>query len=312
MTVSVALMRKLEKLAPEVREAFLLFLEEQERWVTKEDLRPLQQDLRELTQAVATLGRHVQELTEAHKRAEGRITALEQAVQELTEAHQRAEARMTRLEENVARLEQSIARLEQAVQELTEAHKRAEARMTRMEERMDRMEATIQSLIEAQRETEAMLQRLIEALERTRQELERKIEMVHERTEALSDTVGYTLEDRALWDLPRVLRERFDIEVEGELWRGYVTVRDRVRQVNIMGYGRRNGERMLIIGEAKTRPSKREIERLVKLAQALSEQQQLPAFMLMVAYDFPPDIQEFLEEQGVHLIWSHYLRPPFA
>ncbi len=276
MTVSVALMRKLEKLAPEVREAFLLFLEEQERWVTKEDLRPLQQDLRELTQAVATLGRHVQELTEAHKRAEGRITALEQAVQELTEAH-----------------------------------KRAEARMTRMEERMDRMEATIQSLIEAQRETEAMLQRLIEALERTRQELERKIEMVHERTEALSDTVGYTLEDRALWDLPRVLRERFDIEVEGELWRGYVTVRDRVRQVNIMGYGRRNGERMLIIGEAKTRPSKREIERLVKLAQALSEQQRLPAFMLMVAYDFPPDIQEFLEEQGVHLIWSHYLRPPF-
>ena len=95
--------------------------------------------------------------------------------------------------------------------------------------------------------------------------------------------------------------------MEGKLVRQYVRVGDRKRQVNIFGYGRRNGQRVLILGEAKVRPSEKEVDRFLKLAASLEEQEGLPAVLLFVAYDCRPEVEAYLREKNIRFIWSYDL-----
>ena len=118
--------------------------------------------------------------------------------------------------------------------------------------------------------------------------------------------MGYTLENAAYRALPAILRN-YGLEVEGRLIRKYVKVGRVFRQVNVYGHARRDGERFLIVGEVKTRPSKKEIDRFEKLADALARKEGLPVFRLFVAHDFPPDIEEFLRSRDILPVWSYDL-----
>jgi len=55
----------------------------------------------------------------------------------------------------------------------------------------------------------------------------------------LSDTVGYTLEDRAIKNLPKLLEEKYNIKVIGKLVRKYVRYNDMEDELNIFGEGER-------------------------------------------------------------------------
>ncbi len=342
---TVALMRKLDHLDPRLREVFLLLIEELEQQVTKTEFNELKAIVADLTEnrlarlenAVIALAeaqkrteQRIGELTEAQQRAEQRLTRLEDSIAELVEWQKRTEQRLTRLEESVAELvewqkrtEGRLERLESIVAELAEAQKRAEQRLTRLEksvaelvEWQKRTEQRINELTEAQQRTEQRLERLesivtelAEAQKRTEEELHQLAaahRVTRERLEGLSDTVGYTLEDRAFRSLPNLLRQH-GVEVEGRLVRRYVRVRGRERQVNIYGHGRRGETPVLILGEAKVRPSRREIDRFLRLVKQLEDQEGREAVPLFVAYDFPPRIEAYLREHEVLPVWSYDL-----
>lgn len=93
MTVSVALLRKMDGIAPELKEVLWLLLEEieqqRESAVTKTDFNDLKQIVRELAEAqkrteqrVDTLGLRMEELAEAQKRTEQRMEELAEAQRE--------------------------------------------------------------------------------------------------------------------------------------------------------------------------------------------------------------------------------------
>ncbi len=101
------------------------------------------------------------------------LLRLPEAVRGLIEAHRRAEERLTRLEEGMANLQAAVAalneaqrrseerltRLETAVAELAEAQRRSEERLTRLE-------TAVAELAEAQRRTEQRVEELAEAQSR--------------------------------------------------------------------------------------------------------------------------------------------------
>ncbi|WP_041434722.1 hypothetical protein [Thermodesulfatator indicus] len=124
--------------------------------------------------------------------------------------------------------------------------------------------------------------------------------------EGLSDTVGYTLENRAYKALPSILAEH-GLKVEGRLLRKYIKIGKKDRRVNVYGLARRNGEKILILGEAKVRPSKKEISRFEKLCKAIAEQEKKPVFKIFVAHDFPPSIEEELKKREILPVWSYEL-----
>ncbi len=210
----------------------------------------------------------VKELAEAQKKTEARVDSLAQRVEELAEAQKRTEAR---------------------VEELAEAQKKTEARVNSLAQR-------VEELAEAQRKTEEEIRILV-----------KRVDAVEERLEGISHSVGYSLENRVYGRLPSILRERYGIEVDGRLVRKYVPVGNKNIQINIYGYGKKNGKRILILGECKVRPSRNEIRRFEKYVEKIGSDQGVEIFPIVVAHDFPPAIEEFLREEKIPYIWSYEL-----
>ena len=286
MEAELGLIEILEKVPEELKapfkELFKLINREIGERLTKKDFEAFEkrfeafaerteENFRRLFEAQRKTEEHLNELAEAQKRTEERLGYLEKVVAELAEAQKRTEERLSAFEKQT---EENFNRVWKAINELAEAQKRTEEEIRQLTARMD--------------------------------QFERRLEKVEDRLEGLSDTVGYTLENRAYKALPEILT-RYGIEVKDRLLRRYVRVGKKERQLNIYGYGRRNGEKVLILGEAKVRPSKKEISRFEKLCRALEEQEGLPVFRLFVAHDFPPAIEEDLHRRGILPVWSYDL-----
>ncbi len=201
-------------------------------------------------------------------------------------------------------LKEIVRDLVKTTKELAEAQKRTEARVEelaeaqkRTEERLTRLEATVEKLAEAQKRTEEEIAKLV-----------RRMDIFENRLEGISNTVGYGLEDKAYKALPRLLKERFGLEVKGHLIRRYFTVGRKEIQVNIFGHALKDGRTVLILGECKVRPSKREVSRFERYARRIaSEVGTEDLFLLFVAYDFSPSIEQELKERGIAYFWSYEL-----
>ncbi len=282
MPVSVAFIKELDTIDPKLRRVLLSMLEELERQreesVTKKEFNELKEIVREL-------GKTVKELAEAQKHTQEQLTSFEKQTEE----------NFRRVWQSINELAEAQKQTEAKLNELAEAQKQTEKRLNELAEAQKQTEKRLNELAEAQRETERILQGALKRLDR-----------VEERLEGLSDTVGYTLENRAYKALPSILSAH-GLKVEGRLLRRYVKIGKKERQLNIYGYGRRNRQRLLILGEAKVRPSKKEISRFERLCKVLSEEKGLQVFKIFVAHDFPPAIEEELRKKGILPVWSYEL-----
>jgi len=122
MTLSVSLIRKLERVAPEMRDVLLTLVEEVERnreeSVTKREFNELKEIVARLAKGQEELTRTVTDLVEAQKRTD-------QTLGELAEAQKRTEQRLDELAQAQRRTEQQLG-------ELAEAQKRTEEGMQEM------------------------------------------------------------------------------------------------------------------------------------------------------------------------------------
>ncbi len=230
MPVSIAFIKELENVDPQLRRVLLSMLEELER---QREESVTKKEFNELKEIVRDLGKTVKELAEAQARSEERLT-----------------------------------RLEKVVEELAEAQKRTEQEIAKLVKRMDAFE---------------------------------------DRLEGISNSVGYSLENKAYKALPNLLKERYGLEVEGKLIRRYLPVGRKNIQVNIYGHARKDGRRVLVLGECKVRPSRREIERFEKYSRRIAEGENIEPFLVFVAHDFPPKIEDLLQDKGIAYFWSYEL-----
>lgn len=178
--------------------------------------------------------------------------------------------------------------LTETVRELAEAQKRTEQRLTRLE-------TIVEELAEAQKRTELEVMELARGIKETRQMIGN-----------LSDTVGYGLEDRAMKELPQLFRKRYNIEVDGKLVRKFVKYNGRHDEINIFGKGEKENRKLYIIGEAKSRLSKKHIDDLIKLVKRLEDNGVISGdrFLFMVTYSATPDAEEYAKDKSVEVIWS--------
>jgi hypothetical protein len=120
-----------------------------------------------------------------------------------------------------------VAEIAKGQKELVEAQKKTEQR--------------IEELAEAQKRTEKEVRELARALRRTRTELG-----------GLSKSMSYAFENEAFRMIPKVLKEKYGIEVEKRF------VREDIggKEINIFGRGKKDGRDVLIVGETKLRIEK--------------------------------------------------------
>jgi len=178
-------------------------------------------------------------------------------------------------------------RLVAIVGELAEAQKKTE-------ERLDILSQRVEELAEAQKRTEQRLDVLTE-----------KVEFLHERVEDLSDSVGYSIENRAYQALPSLL-EKHGIVVQRDLIRRYIGE----HQINVFGKARRENQDVTILGECKTRLSKKEMTRFERIVNRLKREGKVDGEIvtIFIAHDFPPEVEAHLMKKKTFYFWSYQFK----
>jgi len=159
-----------------------------------------------------------------------------------------------------------------------------------------------EELVEAQKKTEERLVRLEVAVGRlaiSQRDIQRQVG-------GLSHTVGYTLENEAYKALPGILKERYNITVEGRLLRKFIEYPDgKEDEINIFGKGRVNEKALYIIGEVKTQLSIRQIEDFIKKAKRLDKFFPEEKFLLAVTHSARPTVIKHAEAEKIAVIHSY-------
>ena len=218
-------------------------------------------------------------------------------VGELAEAQKHSQEEMKALRTTMAELAEAQKETRQIVNELAEAQKHSQ-------EEMKALRMTMTELAAAQRETHRQMlegdQRLESELKKTRTELG-----------GLSESVGLSLEDRALHFLPELLQKDFGFRLETHFIRKWV--RDKKGEpleLDFIGEAKKDGARFVIISEAKTHLSKNKIDDFLrKKLQPLAgvyDAEIFPIVMTLKASGI--DIEDYALENGIKRVYySHEL-----
>ena len=193
-----------------------------------------------------------------------------------------------------------------------------EIKVTRQD--FDELKDVVRDLAEAQKRTEARLEELAEAQKRTESEvrelakemrgLTRSHKELQRQVGGISNTIGYALEDRAYPILPSLLKRDFGVEV-GRLYRRFLLYPDGTDdEINIYGEGKRNGQKVYVIGEAKAQLGRRDVDRFVrriKRVQAFLDAELIP---LLLTYVVHPKVEQYAATKGLKIYWSYDLQQP--
>ena len=250
----------------------------------------------------------VEQLADAQRRAEEQL-------KQLAEAQRRTEERLERLAEAQRRTEERLERLARRVEQLAEAQQRTEERLERLaeaqrrtEERLERLAKRVEQLAEAQRRTEERLERLAEAQRRTEERLEKLVEAIdtlREEVGRLTSTWGFGLEDVARVVLPGWLYKHLGIEVE-RLRREFFRVDREEIEVNLYGEGVLKGERVVVIGEVKSRIYGSDVDRFYRrVFQPVSRLVGAKAVGLLFGFLVHPSAKRRAEELGLYVVASY-------
>jgi hypothetical protein len=210
---------------------------------------------------------------------------------------------------DVARRE-DFTHLHGLVDELTETQRGTESSVGKLVEAQNRTEARLEQLAEAQSRTEARLEQLAEAQSRTEAAVfhnSTRIDLMNKQYGGLADSVGYTLENEAYRSLPELLKEDFDLAVEDRLCRDYLSdINGKDMEVNILGDGTRQGEKLLIVGECKTQLSKNNVDSFLRRRLRKIDTGNRRVFPIMVAHMVSQkNVVDYARSKGVAVYLSY-------
>jgi len=232
-------------------------------------------DFNELKAIVAEIAKEQKELAEAQKRTDEKM-------RELAEAQKRTDEK---------------------VKELAEAQKRTEEEIKRLAEAQKRTEEKVKELAEAQKRTEEEIKRLAEEHRKTRARLDR----LSQDFGGFTRTYSYAFENEAYRNLPKLLKEKYDLEVIER----FVRTEIEGEEINFFAKAKKNGCICYIVGEAKLRfdDNKRDFEKtfkeIEKKVQAVKKAYgDVEIIMLLVTHFAKPRALRMAQEKGILVVQS--------
>ena len=280
-------------------------------------LNDLTERVNDLAKRLNDLTERVNDLTEAQKRTNQEIEKVWNAIKELTEAQKRTEQEIEKIWGAIRELIEAQRRTEQRLNELAEAQKKTEQTLNELKEEQKKTEQKFRELAEAQKITEQRINELTDVVKKTQEQIQKTQEQLkklteehsktREKLEGLSDSFGYLLEDRAMKSLPKILKREHKIEVVEKLKRDYFVVNGEYVEVNIFGRVRKGRKEYILLGEAKSRVSKKAIDNFVRKCDKISKRFSREVIKVFISYIFSPEIKEYAEEKGIILVPSYEL-----
>jgi chromosome segregation ATPase len=266
MSISVALVRKLDTVAPELRDVLLELVDEieqhREASVTKVEFNELKEIVRDLAQAQTLTGQRMEELAQAQVRTEQRMDSLAVRMEELAQAQARTEQRMDSLAVRMEELAQAQTRTEQRMEELAQAQTRTEAEVAKLAVSHGHLRGQVGGL---------------------------------------AQTMAYALENDAYRRLPGYLSERCQLEVTQRLVRALIND----EEINFYARARRGDEAVLIVGESVSRlDDASKLGQLHRKLAAVRAVESLPLVPLIVTHFAHPKLLAQAEQEGIIVVQS--------
>ncbi|WP_054685815.1 hypothetical protein, partial [Rhodothermus marinus] len=113
-----------------------------------------------LSEELLRLPELVQQLIEAHRRAEERLDRLEATVAQLVEAQRKAEERLQRAEARLERVEKRLERVEKRLEHVEKRLERVEKRLEHVEKRLEHVEIRLDGVEKRLEKTEDRLSKV--------------------------------------------------------------------------------------------------------------------------------------------------------
>lgn len=182
--------------------------------------------------------------------------------------------------------------LKEIVADLAAAQHRTEMRLESIAQKFD-------ELAEAQRKTEIRLEELAEAQHKTEETLSaliKRVDNIEIQLGGLSMVVGYGLEDKLYQHINKFIQKVFLVEPINTILRKYINYDDgRTDEVNIYTECKAGNAEILVVGECKAQPGKKDIDRFVKMCERVKKCCGKEVYEYIIGYTFMPDIETYIK-----------------
>jgi hypothetical protein len=162
------------------------------------------------------------------------------------------------------------------------------------------LKSIVQELAQAQGRTEKRVEELAQAQKRT----EFQVQNLARSVGKLSDNVGFGLEDIARVVLPGYLERHLGILVK-EFSRKFFSVNGDEVEINLYAAGKKQGKRITVLGECKSRIYRREVRSFIRDTDKVRRLLKGDTLLVMFGYWIHPSASVLAEEKDVHLIASY-------
>ncbi|MCD6317550.1 hypothetical protein J7M02_00595, partial [Candidatus Aerophobetes bacterium] len=189
-------------------------------------------------------------------------------------------------EETIEKLAKAQAKTEERVGRLEDAVERLAKAQAKTEERVGRLEDAVEKLAKAQAKTEEALANLAKEVG------------------GLSTTIGFGLEDICRVVLPGYLERHYNVYVT-ELNRKFFRINETDVEINFYGEGRKDGKKVVILGEAKSKIYKSEVRKFLQQISKVIPQIEHETLKVMFGYLIHPTAMELAKKEGIILVASY-------
>lgn len=198
-------------------------------------------------------------------------------------------------------------RLRDAVFELAQAQKRTEERVEELAQAQKRTEERLDELAQAQKRTEERVEILAQRVDELAQAQKRTEDAVHQLAKAvgaLSDLIGYSLEDIARVVLPGYLERHLKIKVD-ELERKFFVVDSKEIEINLYAEGEREGKPVVVIGECRSRIYGGDVDSFYTNVEPLIKTIDKEILLVLFGFLIHPSASKKAEEKNIILVASY-------
>jgi len=145
-------------------------------------------------------------------------------------------------------------------------------------------------LTEAQKRTEKELHELVVDHRETRRQLG-----------GIADTVGYGLEDKIIPFMPDYVKKNYGMEAARVERKNIVYPNGRFDELNIYVEGTKDGKNAFAVGECKSQPGKKDIDKFHEMSERVRTVLKGEIFLFIVGYSFDPEVDGYIRENYPHI-----------
>jgi len=261
----------------------------------------LEEEMNKLLGSNNRLWENQQKLWESQNRLWEEVRSLREGQEKLWQGQEKLWEEVRSLREGQEKLWQGQEKLWEEVRSLREGQEKLWEGQNKLWEGQNKLWEEVRSLREGQNRLEESMARLQDAvalLARTQGELAKQVG-------ALSETIGFGLEDVARVVVPGWLQRHEGIVMAEEFTRKWITVDGEEIEVNLYGEGEKDGRKLVIIGEAKSRIYKREVEAFDAWAEKIAATIGQETYKFMFGYLIHPTAEEEGRKRKIKLIASY-------